>query len=65
MIAGDDIRRLLLERLVTGLGLQAGDVLGHPPKEIVSKAEGRLVDLADVEPGEYAAWPSRWVKTRD
>ena len=55
MIAGDDIGRLLLGALdQAGLGLQAGDVLAIAQK-IVSKAEGRLVDLADVEPGEYAA----------
>jgi len=55
VIAGDDIGRLLLGALdQAGLGLQAGDVLAIAQK-IVSKAEGRLVDLADVEPGEYAA----------
>ena len=55
MIAGDDIGSLLLGALdQAGLGLQAGDVLAIAQK-IVSKAEGRLVDLADVEPGEYAA----------
>ena len=36
-----------------GLALQAGDVLAVAQK-IVSKAEGRLVDLRDVESGEVA-----------
>ena len=36
-----------------GLALQAGDVLAVAQK-IVSKAEGRLVDLSDVESSEVA-----------
>ena len=46
--------RLLLDALDrAGLALQDGDVVAVAQK-IVSKAEGRLVALADVEPGEYA-----------
>jgi coenzyme F420-0:L-glutamate ligase/coenzyme F420-1:gamma-L-glutamate ligase len=45
---------LLLEALDrAGLALEEGDVLAVAQK-IVSKAEGRVVGLADVEPGEYA-----------
>lgn len=51
---GDDVGRLLLEALGrAGLVLQDGDVVAVAQK-IVSKAEGRLVRLADVEPGERA-----------
>jgi coenzyme F420-0:L-glutamate ligase/coenzyme F420-1:gamma-L-glutamate ligase len=51
---GDDVGRLLLDALArAGLTLQDGDVVAVAQK-IVSKAEGRLVALADVEPGEYA-----------
>lgn len=51
---GDDVGRLLLDALDrTGLVLLDGDVLAVAQK-IVSKAEGRLVDLAGVEPGEHA-----------
>jgi len=48
------VGRLLLDALDrAGLALADGDVVAVAQK-IVSKAEGRLVDLADVEPGEYA-----------
>ncbi len=51
---GDDVGRLLLAALDrAGLAPQDGDVLAVAQK-IVSKAEGRLVDLAEVEPGERA-----------
>ena len=51
---GDDVGRLLLAALDgAGLAPQDGDVIAIAQK-IVSKAEGRLVDLADVEPGERA-----------
>jgi coenzyme F420-0:L-glutamate ligase/coenzyme F420-1:gamma-L-glutamate ligase len=52
--AGDDVGRLLMDALErAGLVLRDGDVMAVAQK-IVSKAEGRLVALADVEPGEYA-----------
>lgn len=51
---GDDVGRLLLAALDgAGLAPQDGDVIAVAQK-IVSKAEGRLVDLAGVEPGERA-----------
>lgn len=52
--AGDDLAGLLINAMTTaGLQLQAGDVLALAQK-IVSKAEGRTVRLADVEPGAEA-----------
>lgn len=51
---GDDVGRLLLDALDrAGLALHDGDVIAVAQK-IVSKAEGRLVDLAAVTPGERA-----------
>jgi coenzyme F420-0:L-glutamate ligase/coenzyme F420-1:gamma-L-glutamate ligase len=51
---GDDIGRLILEALsLTGIVLASGDVLVLASK-IISKAEGRLVNLDDVTPGERA-----------
>lgn len=47
---GDDLARLILE---TGVELEATDVLVVAHK-VVSKAEGRIVDLSDVAPGERA-----------
>jgi coenzyme F420-0:L-glutamate ligase/coenzyme F420-1:gamma-L-glutamate ligase len=47
---GDDLAELLL---ATGVELRDGDVLCIAHK-VVSKAEGRIVALADVEPGERA-----------
>jgi coenzyme F420-0:L-glutamate ligase/coenzyme F420-1:gamma-L-glutamate ligase len=52
--AGDDLGALILEGLATaGLALQTGDVLAIAQK-VVSKAEGRCVDLASVTPSERA-----------
>lgn len=51
---GDDVARLLLHALAAGEHtLQEGDVLAIAQK-IISKAEGRLVVLADVVPGPRA-----------
>lgn len=51
---GDDLVQLILDGLNrAGLALQTGDVVVITSK-IVSKAEGRLVDLRQVEPGEEA-----------
>jgi coenzyme F420-0:L-glutamate ligase / coenzyme F420-1:gamma-L-glutamate ligase len=51
---GDDIAGLILAALdAAGLDLQDGDVLSIAQK-IISKAEGRLVRLADVVPGPHA-----------
>jgi coenzyme F420-0:L-glutamate ligase/coenzyme F420-1:gamma-L-glutamate ligase len=52
--AGDDLSQLILKALeVSALGLEAGDVLVLAQK-IVSKSEGRTVDLAGVVPSERA-----------
>ncbi len=51
---GDDVAGLIIEAAAAaGLSLETGDVLVIAQK-IVSKAEGRLVRLADVTPGEEA-----------
>lgn len=52
--SGDDVAALIVDRLAAaGERLQAGDILVIAQK-IVSKAEGRLVRLADVAPGARA-----------
>jgi len=58
--AGDDLAGLVLARLAaTGQALATGDVVVVAQK-IVSKAEGRLVDLATVTPGAEARdWSRR------
>ena len=51
---GDDVAALVIEAAgAAGLSLETGDILVMAQK-IVSKAEGRLVRLADVTPGEEA-----------
>lgn len=51
---GDDVAGLILDALATAnLSLRPGDVLAVAQK-IISKAEGRLVRLADVTPGARA-----------
>jgi coenzyme F420-0:L-glutamate ligase/coenzyme F420-1:gamma-L-glutamate ligase len=51
---GDDLAQVIVDGLArAGLSLQIRDVLVVTSK-IVSKAEGRLVDLRDVTPGEEA-----------
>jgi len=52
--AGDDLPALILAAIAgSGLDLADGDVLVVTQK-VVSKAEGRVVDLATVEPSEFA-----------
>jgi coenzyme F420-0:L-glutamate ligase/coenzyme F420-1:gamma-L-glutamate ligase len=52
--AGDDLVALILEGLArTGLALEAGDVVVVTSK-LVSRAEGRVLDLRSVEPSERA-----------
>ena len=51
--AGDDLARLIGERLTGELALRQGDVLVLAQK-IVSKAEGRLVEIATVKPSQRA-----------
>jgi coenzyme F420-0:L-glutamate ligase/coenzyme F420-1:gamma-L-glutamate ligase len=50
---GDDLAALLVESAMHGPGFDQGDVLVVAQKA-VSKAEGRVVHLADVEPSERA-----------
>ena len=60
---GDDLAELIAASLeASHLRLTDGDVLVVTQK-IVSKAEGRLVELASVEPSEMARdWGERWNK---
>src|SRR5262249_9550798 len=51
--AGDDLARLIGDRLTGELALRSGDVLVVAQK-IVSKAEGRVVELASVKPSQRA-----------
>jgi coenzyme F420-0:L-glutamate ligase/coenzyme F420-1:gamma-L-glutamate ligase len=54
IVPGDDLTGALLAGLDrSGLGLRADDILVVTQK-IVSKAEGRFVNLADVHPGDRA-----------
>lgn len=61
--AGDDLAALIAAALGTaGIGLTDQDVLVVTQK-VVSKAEGRVVELASVEPGpEAREWAGRWGK---
>ena len=58
---GNDVAGLIATA-ATGVGLTDADVLVVTQK-IVSKAEGRLVELASVEPSPLASsWAARWGK---
>jgi coenzyme F420-0:L-glutamate ligase/coenzyme F420-1:gamma-L-glutamate ligase len=63
VVPGDDLGALIAAALgAAGIGLTDDDVVVVTQK-IVSKAEGRVVDLASVEPGEQASeWAIRWEK---
>ena len=60
---GDDLAALIADRLdATGLRLEAGDILVVCQK-VVSKAEGRVVNLKDFEPSGFARnYARRWEK---
>jgi coenzyme F420-0:L-glutamate ligase/coenzyme F420-1:gamma-L-glutamate ligase len=60
---GDDLAGFILDGCeAAGVALQAGDVLVVTQK-IVSKAEGRLVDLVGIEPSPFALeWARTWAK---
>ncbi|HEX6655874.1 MAG TPA: coenzyme F420-0:L-glutamate ligase [Candidatus Limnocylindria bacterium] len=60
---GDDLASLIADGLAAaGIGLADDDVLVVTQK-VVSKAEGRVVDLRTVEPRpEAVAWAERWGK---
>ena len=53
LVAGDDLGRMLAEAVGRAGGLTEGDVVVVAQKA-VSKVEGRIVALADVEPSERA-----------
>jgi len=60
---GDDLAALIAAAVSSsGIGLQADDVVVVTQK-VVSKAEGRIVELASVQPSELAQrWANRWEK---
>ncbi len=60
---GDDLAGLIVDAVRrAGMTLDGADVLVVTQK-VVSKAEGRLVDLATVEPSQLARdWAARWGK---
>jgi coenzyme F420-0:L-glutamate ligase/coenzyme F420-1:gamma-L-glutamate ligase len=60
---GDDLGSIIASAIErSGCGLLAGDILVITHK-IVSKAEGQLVDLTDIEPSEMArSWAERYDK---
>jgi coenzyme F420-0:L-glutamate ligase/coenzyme F420-1:gamma-L-glutamate ligase len=60
---GDDLAALIAEAAaVSGVALTDADVLVVTQK-IVSKAEGRVVELASIEPSAFAQqWAERWGK---
>ena len=60
---GDDLARLIAGGIEkTGLKLQAGDIVVVCQK-VVSKAEGRVVDLKTIAPSEFAnSLAKRWEK---
>ncbi len=61
--AGGDLPELIVRAIErSGLSVQAGDLLVVTQK-IVSKAEGRLVDLREVEPSPFARdYAEKWGK---
>ena len=63
IVPGSDLATMILEAAAAaGTPLADGDVVVVTSK-IVSKAEGRLVELADVEPSPFAReWSARWDK---
>ena len=63
VVPGDDLAALILDAAAASdVGLADADVLVVTQK-IVSKSEGRLVELASVEPSDFArSWAGRWGK---
>lgn len=63
IVPGDDLAALIHAAAVSsGVPLVDGDVVVITSK-IVSKAEGRAIELADVEPSVFArSWGERWEK---
>ena len=62
---GDDLGAMIAAAAeAAAIGLTDADVVVVTQK-VVSKAEGRVVDLATVEPGETARqWGEQWGRTR-
>lgn len=59
---GDDLARIALEAATTsGLSFASGDILVVTHK-VVAKAEGRLVDLREIEPSPLAQRFTQWGK---
>ncbi len=58
---GDDLAALLADAITAAGGLLAGDILVVTQK-IVSKAEGRIIDPADIEPSAFAHQIARTAK---
>ena len=63
VVPGDDLAALILDAAAASdVGLADADVLVVTQK-VVSKAEGRLVELTSVEPSDFArSWAGRWGK---
>ncbi len=63
VVPGDDLAELIAASLVAGgMGLEADDVMVVTQK-VVSKAEGRVIELASVTPRpEALEWAARWGK---
>jgi coenzyme F420-0:L-glutamate ligase / coenzyme F420-1:gamma-L-glutamate ligase len=60
---GDDIAALIVEAAATSVVRLADDDVVVVTQKIVSKAEGRLVELASVTPSDFARdWADRWGK---
>jgi coenzyme F420-0:L-glutamate ligase/coenzyme F420-1:gamma-L-glutamate ligase len=60
---GDDLGALIAAAVsASGIALEDGDVLVVTQK-VVSKAEGRVVELGSVQPSDFAVdWAARWEK---
>ncbi len=63
VVPGDDLAKLIAASLAAGgIGLEADDVMVVTQK-VVSKAEGRVIELASVTPRpEALEWAARWGK---
>ncbi len=58
---GDDLAAMIVEALALSAVAPADDDVLVVTQKVVSKAEGRLVDLSSVEPSNFArSWAERW-----
>jgi coenzyme F420-0:L-glutamate ligase/coenzyme F420-1:gamma-L-glutamate ligase len=61
--AGDDLARLVVDAASASNVTLADDDVLVVTQKVVSKAEGRLVELSSVEPSDFArGWAERWSK---